>query len=408
MPSGIRRFFLLVIIIGLVAAIAIVVIQFVGGSDEERYHAALLALLYGRSDRAAVELDRMSSKPEFRDHRQLLQGGLLLRTGRPAEAEKWLAVVDREGDLRREALLLLGECYYRQQRLAKAESCFLDMADDDPDDVDAHRWLGSVYYDLGRVTDAIDQLQHVIRLVPSDFRSYRFLGIIYQDLGRYTQAGDAYQEALGRNPPDDIKKEMQLDLARLLVRHKEYVRAIAVLDRAPGLAGDPVALAIRAECASALGEKTKAKRLIEQVLKALPADRDTLLLNARIAKDDLGWDEAIRSLVKLLKTDPHDFEARYMLARTYAMKGDRENSQRELKLSEDSKSIKARASNLTERAMREPTNAAVREELAGVCDELGEFKLAARWRQAALALLRPDGTATGAAPPGMISPNNVP
>ena len=115
--------------------------------------------------------------------------------------------------------------------------------------------------------------------------------------------------------------------------------------------------------------------MVAEVLKALPDDREALLLRAMIAQDERDWDDAIDSLAKLLKSHPHDFEARYRLARAYAMKRDRENSEREMKLSEYSKSLKARASDLTERANIEPASVAVREALAGVCDELGESEI---------------------------------
>ena len=386
MSTAMRRISIVLAVTGLGVSAGVIVLRFTGESDEERFRAGLKALRHGDPNEAAARLGGMSESPEFRDHRQLLRGGILLRSGRPAEAESWLKAVDREGELCREALLFLGECYYRQQRLAEGEICFRQIADDDADDLDAHRWLSSIYYDLGRVTAAITQLQHVIRLAPSDFSPYRFLGNIYQSQRKFTQAADAYQQALSLSPPADIKQELHLDLARLLVEHQDYDCAIALLDGAQELAGNPAALSIRAECACALGQKTEAKRMVAEVLDALPDDRNALLLKARIAKDEQDWDHAVSTLSKLLKSHPHDFEARYMLGRTYAMKGDRENSERELKLSENSKSLKARASELTERANNEPANAAVREELAGVCDELGEPELATTWRRAALAL----------------------
>ena len=376
-----RHWQLLIAIVAAAAVITAVVAKF-RVPDEERFQTALKALLSGDVNGAAAELDRFSSDKASLPHRRLLRGGVLLRSGNAEDAHKWLAAVDSEGELRNPALLLLGECYYRLKRLAEAELCFLQLIEGEPDHPDAHRWLGSIYYDLGAMHQAIEQIERVIRLDPDDFRTHHLLGVISYDVEKYTQAIDSFRAAIERNPPDNLRHTLQLDLARALVKNRRFKEAKACLDPA----NDPESYAVRAECAFGEGDIGTASQLVEQCLIEDPGNRTALMLIARIREQEQLWAKSNQPLQRLLAADPHDHEARYLLAMNLARVGNDDRSRKEMQRMEDSLALRKRATELYIQAIQKPTTPEYRDDLAAICDELDKPRLAVMWRQAAQAL----------------------
>jgi tetratricopeptide (TPR) repeat protein len=323
-----------------------------------------------------------------------LEGAGQLRTGRPRKALETLAAVPPEGRLREPLYLLTGEALYRTGRLAEAEQVFLRLDKLRPDDPQAVRWLAAIYYDLGAMHDAIARLEQLSRLTPDDFAPHRLLAVIHADFERYPEAIRDYREALRRNPPSGVREEMFKGLARSMIRERQYAEALDLLkDAAP----DAEALALRAECRWTLGERDEARRTLDRALAGDPDLRAALLLQARIASDEGKPAAAVPPLTRILEKDPHDMEARYQLALADRALGRDEDFRREMARREESLKLRERLTELNLRAMDEPRNAALRDEIADVCDRLGKGDLAVMWRKAA-ADCRRYGELTGPRP----------
>ena len=380
MPTRLHRnLWVLLSVIAVTSAVVIAVWSTVGVTDEERFQTGLRSLLSGDVDAAAAELDGFSSDQRTLPHRRLLRGGILLRSGDVQEAHKWLSAVERQGELRTPALLLLGECYYKMKRLAEAEACFLQLVRDDPDHPDGRRWLGAIYYDFGAMQHAIDQIQHVIRLDPDDYRTHHLLGIILYDFDKFTDAIDSFREALERSPPEHLVKSIQLDLARALVKNRRFDEARNCL----GEANNPDSCAVLAECAFGEGDVAAASSLVEQSLNQAPSNHAVLMLKARIHQQLKQWRQAVEPLEQLLSQDPYDHEARYLLAMTLRHAGDSARSREEMRRMEESQLLRKRAAELYVSAIEDPQNPEHRDHLALICDELGKPRLATMWREAA-------------------------
>ncbi|MEZ6062556.1 MAG: tetratricopeptide repeat protein [Planctomycetaceae bacterium] len=380
----------LILLALLIAIVAVVGWRFTDRAPEisapDRFQRAVRALLDGDLSQAEADLAELPQDRAFLPHTRLLTGGILLRSGNPSAALPWLSAVEPADELRQPSLLLLGECYYRLQRHAEAEMCFLYVVEDEPDQVDARRWLGSIYYDLGTVNAAMLQIQRVVELDPDDYRPHRLLGVISYDLEKYDDAAAEFQAALDRNPSAEHREQLYLELARARVKLRQYDQALESLSKAPGLAGDAAALAVRAECAFSLGESDQAGELLKQVLQEEPDNRDALLLSADIAQQSQRWPEAIAALQKILDSSPQDHEARYLLGIIYGQAGQKELSQQQLQLSEESLLLRTEATELYRQADQHPTEPRYREELAAICEKMGEPELAEMWRRAAEAL----------------------
>ena len=355
-------------------------------SDKERLRSGIDALLVGNIEEAEASLREVTQSESNVQLRRLLEGGLRLRSGNPLEALKYLSAVTMTGELRTPSLLLLGECYYRVQRHAEAELCFLRVISEEPDQVDARRWLGAIYYDLGTVKVAVRQIEHVIRLAPGDYRPHRLLGIIYHDIDDYPLAVEQFRMALSCKPPTDVETELEIVLAKSLLASGDYMSALDVIEQTHSNRYDPVAATVLAECIFGLGDVEKANAVISDVVSRRPDDRDALLLRARIEQENQSWSKAIATLEKIVGNDSHDHEARYLLATAFAQIGDEDRWRHEMALCEQAKQLKAQATDLYAQADENPTDPDIRDKLAEVCDQLGKRELAAMWRRAAKTL----------------------
>jgi tetratricopeptide (TPR) repeat protein len=115
-------------------------------------------------------------------------GLALLRTRRPAEAEKVFAgLVTRRGESA-ELSLLLGQAQAAQNETATAAASLRRAVELNPAAEDAHAALGVVLMSLGRLTEGLEQLETAVRLAPDNPELHEQLGRAYQTLGRTADA----------------------------------------------------------------------------------------------------------------------------------------------------------------------------------------------------------------------------
>ncbi len=102
------------------------------------------------------------------------------------------------------ALLMLGNGYYLQGKIARAMEMFRRSIELKPDYAYAYYYLGIAQYRSARIKEAIETLNRVTTLAPSLVMAYYWLGIALFHCGRYKEARRAYETLLQKNKESHI------------------------------------------------------------------------------------------------------------------------------------------------------------------------------------------------------------
>lgn len=347
---------------------------------ETLFPRALDAVKRGKIDRADEIRKTLADTPGYREKARLLRGIVLLRRGEHALALEFLSAVPPKDDLSEPALLYRGECLYRLGRLAEAEVLMRQLVRDDADHVDAHRWLGSIYYDMGANDLALNEFKIVVKLAPKDYRPHWMMAMMYFDFEQNAQATEHYRRALELEPPAAVRHVIVPELAKSLIADRRFREA---LKRLTTVKPDITTLPLIAECHWSMGNRKLADETLAKARALDPDARAVLFLQARIELGARRPMAAIAPLKRILKTKPHDARCRYQLALAYRQLERTADYEREMSQWKESKALWEKLTELNIKAIREPANADVRDELAAVCETLGKDHLAVMWRKAA-------------------------
>ena len=383
--SRLQKLVVLVIVLCLGAVFALFVLR--SKSPQDDFVAGQEALARGDWATVSRQIQRLRRSSAHADQIQLLRGGWLLRTGDPRGAIAELVRVRPDGDLHEQSLLLLCESFYQLKQWIDAVAVAQEVLRQHPDHAEAHRWLGATYFDLGDLLQAERHLQELARLAPQDYSPQRLLGLIHQDFERYKEAVADFQEALKRNPPAAIVEEIRLDLANALIKQNRFEEALQTLDY-PWPPDKVEPRVLRAECFWTMNRQDEAKRELDHVRQRASGDSKVLWLTARMALDENRTGEALHSLQQVIAVEPANHQALYEISLAYRKLGKESEAQEFLERRNAAYALFERFVELNKQAISEPRNAAVRQELAIVCDQLGKKELAAVWRDAAAALKR--------------------
>jgi tetratricopeptide (TPR) repeat protein len=111
-------------------------------------------------------------------------------------------VAHNPGDLR--SLLLLGNGYYLQGKIAKSIEMFNRAIALNPDYPYAYYYIGIAQYRSAHIKEAIAALTKVTTLAPTMVMGYYWLGIAYFHCGLYTEARKAFETLLQMNQESNI------------------------------------------------------------------------------------------------------------------------------------------------------------------------------------------------------------
>lgn len=350
-------------------------------TPEELFQQGLLAIQ--KQDwlevlRCANELKR---NPKFAKEQRLFRGIYHLKTGAFAVAMKEFQRLEPVGAIREPALLYAGEALYRLDRILEAESMFVTLATEHPENADAHRWLAGIAHDLGDMNRSMDELKLLIRLDPSDYRPYILQGKMNVDIELYRDAIDAYTRAEALHPPERILAEILPEMARSQIQIREYSAARETLARAPRSA---LVLALDADCRSNLGDEPGARLQIKDALKRDPELTYALRLLGRLELDAGHPDAAIEPLRKVVERDLSDHESRHQLAEALRLTGKISEANEATREYTRTIEINHQLTELLRESIDSPQDAEIRERMAKLCDELGKPAVAATMRKAAM------------------------
>lgn len=354
-------------------------------TSEQVYRTGWDALRRGDWPQVSASIRQLRDRPDSVDQVRVLRGGLLLRTGSAVPAIAELNRVRGDGTESDRALLLLCEALYSLKKWMQAEAVAQEVVRRQPDEPEAHRWLGAIYFDLGAMSHSEEHLKILAELRPQDYSPHRLLGLIHKDFERYREAIADYQAALERHPPEKIRREILVELAKSQMKHNDFAGASKSLDFAwPANAVEPRVL--QAECLWSLGQKEVARQVLTKLQSEKPRDSDVLRLTARFAVDEGRPAEAIEPLQKIIAADPHNDQALMELSAAYRRLGQEAEAEQFLERRNAARALMEEFVDLNKRAIKEPSNAQLRDQIAEKCDQLGKKELAAVWRDAARAL----------------------
>lgn len=335
-----------------------------------------------RADKMALLLEADGAY----DQAHLLRGEMLLRGRRYAEALAEFNQIRDQGDIRRAAAALSGQCLLYLKNPREAERAFLFVLSEDPNHVDAHRGLAVVYYDQGAMPLAMAHLEQVTRLDPKDGRPYRTLGLMYKDLDDRAKAVEAYRAALARDLGPEAAEEARLELAEVLLKQLQHEAALQALEPlGPRTADAPRAVALRAEALWGLGREADARALLDRTLAQHPGVPALLRVRGRLYLAADNPQEAAALLERAVAQDRHDFAARFLLAQAYERLNRAADAAEQRRLGQQTQDYYTEMSKLTREALGRPWDAPVRRRLAEVCQKLDRPELAAMWQEAAAA-----------------------
>jgi len=310
----------------------------------------------------------------------VLEGARLVRAGRYLEALNALPPDLLAGRHRHHVMRIGGESLFRLGDFAKAELLLTRLTAESRREVQAHRILAAMYYDLGATALVFRELEAIQQLAPDDYRPYHLAALIHADEEEFDAAATSFRQALDRHPPQVIAEQLSLELARALVRNRQYQAALDELETQIESAERST---LEAECFWSLGDLPQALERVETVLQAHPGQVAALRLKARLLEQRGQLEGALEALEQVLQKEPYDVESRYLFVQLLGSRGRLEERDRQQAEYSRWKALHDRMVELNRTASEQPDAVAPRRELVTVCRELGRERLAEMWQRSA-------------------------
>jgi predicted Zn-dependent protease len=345
------------------------------------------ALHHSDWDRAD-ELVRCLDAAGYASHAHFLRGESFLRRRHLSEVVNELNQIPASDErLRVQAGMVFGLGFLSLQRPREAEELLLYVVQHQPENLDAHRGLATLYFDQGAKARAVPHVREWARLAPRDGHALWFLGLIESDFGdRNVAAMAAFREALTHDLNEQALDQVRLELAAVLLKETEYAQALdALTGLAPDQAESQKALEIQAECLLNLNRKSELGPLLDRGLEEYPNSLNMLRLHGQLLLDADHASEAVEVLQRAVRLFQQDLGCRHLLAQAYETLGRPAEAAEQRRLQQETRLRLEEMSKLSQAAMMQPWDTAVRVRLAKVCEQLDLHAEAAMWRKAAAA-----------------------
>jgi predicted CXXCH cytochrome family protein len=189
---------------------------------------------------------------------------------------------------------------YRSAQMAVAERA------------EAHLNLGWLEANLGNLEAAERSYRTALERDPEFVPAYVNLADLYRVQGREAEGERVLREALERNPE---VAELHHSLGLLLVRRRQFDRALASLARASELApADPRFQYVYAVALHDSGDGERALRVLEATHERFPANREVLMGLIGFHREGGSLDKAAEFARRLLALDPTNRDLQNLIA----------------------------------------------------------------------------------------------
>lgn len=194
--------------------------------------------------------------------------------------------------------VLLSGLYVKFGQLEKAESLIASAIEQDDEDLKRYLVMINILSSQSSVERAESQLKKYIQDKP-DLYGLRFtLAEFYEKTGQVEKAKQTLQQIITDRSFDIEGVKARNTLANTLVKE---------------------------------GDFDAAKNLVDEVLAEYPDNNEALLVNGKIALNNLDAITAINDLRTVVKNEPKNAEAAFMLAQAHEINGESELAENELK-----------------------------------------------------------------------------
>ncbi|MGE0385206.1 MAG: tetratricopeptide repeat protein [Gammaproteobacteria bacterium] len=272
----------------------------------------------GELDAAAADVAAALAAEPDNTRAIAMQSALQVRAGKTNDAIKTLeaavARLPKASDLK----VLLAEMYRQQGRLEDSAKTVAGLVQDKPEQIEYRMRLAALYEAAGKHADADKTMREAIAKFPEDIKPK--LDFIRLLMARKDQAG-AEKElvAFVAARPDD--HPLRMALADFYLQTKRTAEAEKVLEEVIDRAGtEPEGLKARNRLALVkvqAGDKERAGKLVDEVLKENERDVDALVIRSELAYGRNDLPTAIADLRSALRDDPTSSRVLRLLARAH-------------------------------------------------------------------------------------------
>ncbi len=285
------------------------------------YADSHLALLLGKLDKAATNIDKvLVLKPNWIDA-HLLQADILIRQGHNAEALKKLAAATDAYPDEIRLRLYYARKLIDEKKYEQAREQFKEVLERKPRHVDALYAMGLLGLQLRKLDQAQASFEELLKTGRRTSIANFYLGEIYE-IRKQPQQAIKYYRGVTKNSQ---RIEAQIRIASLLAGMGKLDAARSQLHRiqAPTLVVELRLYLAEGELLKAAGQSGEAFELYTQALEKMPANAHLLYARALVAEKIKHLDIAIQDLQLILKNEPDNIEALNALGYTLVDKTNR-------------------------------------------------------------------------------------
>ena len=294
------------------------------GKTPDNYALMLkLAQLYderGETDNALANLDAcIKHNPDSAEF-YLYYGTMLRQRGRLDEAQAAFEKALEINKFMSKAYYQLGLLEKARDHANEAKELFQKAIQLSPDDPYAHYQLGMTYKDLGNVDLAVMEVKRATILHPTDSYGHSRLGQFYQQLNKYDLAVASYSRAVGLKPKDAFVLEK---LAEVLAAKGEHKRAIEVFQEALSCQFHQKVETMLSLCKSikAVGKWSDLQDLSGEILRFEPENYEAAYLMAYSVAKQGKLEEAIQMFEALVANKKAKYDSWLELGKLYQATG---------------------------------------------------------------------------------------
>ncbi len=308
-----------------------------GDPQSSEAHSLLIEVFlakknYAKALESARAWERQSSRDPDDPTPLLYQASLLQNfLGQPQEAVKVYRKILQDDPDNVKALSALADAYVDLKDRRKLLDTFTEMEAVSPNDPGIKIKLALIFYENKDYAQAIQKFEELRQLAPKDDRVVYYLAVMKENTGQNDAAYPLFEQIPRRS---NFYRDSRLHMAFIKKENRDASAAIDILEEArtskPNRS-DPVIAQYLAELYRDEKRYEKSIRVIDETLKALGAKpeaegaleaKSTLLYTRGITLDKQGrYDDAIRTMTKILELDPQNASALNYIGYTYAEQG---------------------------------------------------------------------------------------
>lgn len=287
-----------------------------------------LYLLGGADARKAQdEADKALAIDPNNAEAHALMANSIARQGNPFDAEKEMERAVQLAPGKPDAYMNLAVLQENAKQFPAAEDSFKKAISMDPKSARPVMALAIFYADQQRFNEAEQQIQHAIELAPKDPEPRLMLGRLYQGEQKFDQAEEVYKQgkqALADDP------EGYTMLGDYYADTRQIDKGIA--EFASLLGQHPKAIRLKKKYAALLlmgNRLDDASNVADEILKENPKDTNGLLIKAQVMARQDNSAGAAPLVQSVLKAQPDDAVAHYLLGTIYSQTGNTEQADAE-------------------------------------------------------------------------------